>query len=182
MISFQNSLLSTIITVDMTVYRELEADRNYIYGRIDQILSNMEDGSDKFITYQISNYIAELITYTNGYRDVIDGVDGKGVCATYAFLYKLMAERVGIRTDIVYGSRYETKDDGTKAKTGHAWNRSSINGKYFYYDITWLDSEDGNFRYKYYYQPNELHTSIYTVYRNDAISFSHYGVTTPFGC
>ena len=171
----------------MSQYRKLEADRNYIYGRIDQVLSNMEDGSDKFITYQISNYIADLIAYTAGHRDVMDAIDGKGVCATYAFLYKIMAERVGIRTDIIYGTAYETdagyttKSDGAKSKVGHAWNKSLIDGKYYYYDITWFDGKNA-LDYNYFYQPKPIHTTTFAVYVKDAISYHHYGVTIPAGC
>jgi transglutaminase/protease-like cytokinesis protein 3 len=134
MLSIHHSEEQSSIQIDTTVLKRFETDRSLIYSEIDIALSRMEDGSDAYILYQISEYLCQTITYTDGYRNVIDALDGKGVCGVYALLFKMMAERVGIPVDIITG--YVENN-----KPGHAWNRTCIDGQYLYYDVTALDTD-----------------------------------------
>jgi transglutaminase/protease-like cytokinesis protein 3 len=124
----------TVIEIDLIVLAQYEREREAIYRQIDKALSEMEDGSDLYILYQITDYLCENIEYTDGYRNVLDGLNGKGVCGVYSLLFKMMAERVGIPVEIVTG--YVDYN-----KPGHAWNQVTIDGETYYYDITALDTD-----------------------------------------
>lgn len=59
---------------------------------------------------------------------------GKGVCMHYAYLYKKMAEAVGLECAFVSGfSRKDLRASGGD----HAWNAVKINGKWELLDVTW---------------------------------------------
>jgi transglutaminase/protease-like cytokinesis protein 3 len=130
----------SIITINMDLAKKYEIERKAIYKKIDLILSDMQDGEDEYILFQISEYLRNNIVYTDDYYDVYSALfEGKGVCNSYAFLFKMMAERVGIKTDVCLGY--------TSAGTYHAWNRVEIsNNTYRYYDITLYD-ESNNINY-----------------------------------
>lgn len=63
------------------------------------------------------------------------------VCEGYARAYKLLMNKAGVACERVSGS--------PKAGIGHAWNLAKINGRCYYIDTTWDDSDDG-FVYDYF--------------------------------
>lgn len=126
------------IVLDLDEFAEREHNKVLVEARIDEMLSTLKEGSDKFKLFQISIYLAERIVYTTGVREPIDGLNGKGVCATYAMLFYKAASRLGIPAYICYGYA----DDGY-----HAWNMVEIDGKQYFYDLTWFDSGIYNFIY-----------------------------------
>ena len=56
-------------------------------------------------------------------------MDGKGVCAGYAFALQYLLMRAGIQSYYVVGIAGEN----------HAWNLAKIDGKWYYVDATWDD-------------------------------------------
>lgn len=63
----------------------------------------------------------------------------KGVCHGYAMLYKVAAEKLGLESEVVYGTAKALPKDIGKApaKGNHAWNVVKINGNWKLIDVTW---------------------------------------------
>ncbi len=66
-------------------------------------------------------------------------VEGKAVCAGYARAYQLLLHKVGIPGWYVRGS---SKNVSTGETVNHGWNLVSIDGKWYYTDVTWDDQGD----------------------------------------
>lgn len=114
-----------------------------IESRVDEMLSMLKEGSDEFKLFQISAYLAERIFYDLDFREPLDGLNGKGVCSTYAMLFYKAASRIGIETYICYGyieGEY------------HAWNMVRLDDEYYFYDITWFDG--GIYDFSYLHSPS----------------------------
>ena len=119
-----------IAELKLESFKELSDQKIIVDARVDEALSTMNEGSDRYKLKQISKYIAKKIKYTKGYKDMINASNGKGVCYGYAMLFYKMATRLGIETYICYGYAIEY----------HAWNMVVLDGKEFFYDVTWYDS------------------------------------------
>ena len=59
---------------------------------------------------------------------------GGGACGNYADLYQTLCQAVGIDCQII---------SGKSGSDSHAWNVMMINGKEYYNDVTWNDTESG---------------------------------------
>ena len=121
---------------DMIKQRLLE--KTIIDARIDEAISTFIEGSDRFKLWQISNYISKKITYSINHRNVIDALNGSGVCSSYSILFYKMASRIGIKTYICCGYASEAY---------HAWNMVELDGSRLYYDVTWYDGVARNIKY-----------------------------------
>lgn len=95
------------------------------------------DWSDVEKALYLHDYICVNYKYDMELYDVRDNAnfhmyelltEGKGVCQSYAFLYKYLLDRVGIENYFVV--TYE--DD-------HSWNVVKINGKWHHVDVTYDD-------------------------------------------
>lgn len=97
------------------------------------ILAGMPNGSDYEKELYLHDVLVNRVTYTdskleeqNGYTTL---VEGKGVCAGYAFALQYLLMRAGIQSYYVVGYAGES----------HAWNLVKIDGKWYYVDATWDD-------------------------------------------
>ena len=97
------------------------------------ILAGMPTGSDYDKELYLHDALIKKVTYTyskleeqNGYTTL---VEGKGVCAGYAFALQYLLMRAGIQSYYVVGYAGEN----------HAWNLAKIDGKWYYVDATWDD-------------------------------------------
>ena len=124
--------------LDPALFEQFAAQKAVIDARIDEAVSGLIDGSDRFLLFQIANYIAARVEYTPGVRDTLDGLNGRGVCATYAMLFYKMAARVGIQAYLCYGYTGDVY---------HCWNAVELEGALYYYDLTWYDSAVHDLRY-----------------------------------
>lgn len=82
---------------------------------------------------KIHDYIKKHYKYdeTGKNRSAYEMVrDGKGVCTAYAELYQYLCNYCGLRCEIIHGN-----------KKTHEWNRVRCNGKWYYVDVTWDDTE-----------------------------------------
>lgn len=63
----------------------------------------------------------------------------KGVCHGYSMLYKVVAEKLGLQSEVVYGTAKSVPSDIGKApaKGNHAWNVVQANGQWKLVDVTW---------------------------------------------
>jgi hypothetical protein len=125
-------------TLDLDLFIKFSDEKKIIDARVDEAVSSLYEGSDRFKLWQISNYISKRIEYTDGVRDTLDGLNGQGVCATYSMLFYKMATRLGIQTYKCYGYA-----DGAY----HSWNMVELDGERFYYDITYYDNIVHDLRY-----------------------------------
>ena len=128
-------------TLNPELFRQFSEQKAVIDARVDEALSNIYEGSDRFKLWQICQYLANRIDYTDGVRDTIDGLNGQGVCCTYAMLFYKMATRLGIQTYICYGFTDDSPD------SYHSWNMVVLDGKQYFYDPTWYDNIVSDFRY-----------------------------------
>lgn len=127
-----------LYVLQLPYFYEAIENKVIVEARVDEALLNMRDGSDRYKLWQISKYLANRITYTDGTRDAISGLNGNGVCATYAILFYKMATRLGIQC--YYCSGY--------AGGGfHAWNMVVLDGEEYFYDVTWFDNVVHDYRY-----------------------------------
>lgn len=124
--------------LDLTLFQAFEDDKQIIDARIDEACASLHPGSDWYVLWQIANYLAKRVTYNLDYRDTLDGLNGRGVCATYSMLFYKMAMRMGIQTYICYGYA---------GGEYHSWNMAMLDGKPYYYDITWYDNIVHDIRY-----------------------------------
>lgn len=117
----------------------------------DSIISSIPDGLDNFgkILY-VHDYIAENTVYATekkgvdeiGLWDTSYGclVQGKALCGGYSDGFSYVMKRMGIECGVVSGE--VAKESGEM--TGHAWNYVNLNGKYYWIDLTWNDTDDEN--------------------------------------
>ncbi|MCW4470135.1 hypothetical protein OGH69_14250 [Flavobacterium sp. MFBS3-15] len=63
----------------------------------------------------------------------------KGVCHGYSMLYKVVAEKLGLQSQVVYGTAKSVPSDIGKApaKGNHAWNVVQADGQWKLVDVTW---------------------------------------------
>lgn len=124
--------------LNLRTFQELEEQKIIIDARVDEAVSTLIEGSDKYKLWQICNYISKKITYTGDCRDTITALNGKGVCNSYAMLFYKMSTRLGIQSYICYG--YAGNEP-------HAWNMVELNSEPIYFDITWYDNISYDARY-----------------------------------
>ena len=123
--------------VNLELLRTLEQEKIVIDAKIDNIVSEMYEGTDEFKLLQISNYLATTMQYSYAFADIepLSGLAGKGCCITYSILFYKMAMRIGIKTYICVGEVY----NGLRVAS-HAWNMVVLDGEKYFYDVTWYDT------------------------------------------
>lgn len=124
--------------LDLSLFSEFEEQKTVVDAKVDEAIRNLYEGSDRFKLWQICNYLASRISYTDGVRETVDGFNGKGMCCTYSMMFYKMATRIGIQTYICYGYT----DMGY-----HSWNAVDLDGRRYFYDPTWYDNVVSDFRY-----------------------------------
>ena len=79
----------------------------------------------------INAYVCNLISYEEGQKSpYIAFQTGKGNCRTYACIFKMMCNQIGIECDYI---------EGFANGGGHAWNRVYIGGVPYWVDACWND-------------------------------------------
>lgn len=136
-------IYETELDLNLDAFEYLERNKAVVDARVDEMLSTMKEGSDSFKLFQIAAYIAERITYTDDVIEVVDGLNGKGICVTYSLLFYKAASRLGIQTYTCYG---QIGDEY------HAWNMVELDGEHYFYDVTWFDDDEV---YDFLYLHNE---------------------------
>lgn len=105
-----------------------------IESTVDPKWSDMEKATH--IYNALANYMSYEYNYRNSDMDVCQSlralIDGKGICAGYALIYKELMDRQGIQCDYVRGVAVQNGDSGK-----HAWNVVVIDGVNYPIDVTW---------------------------------------------
>ena len=109
--------------------------------RANDILGTIvHDGmSDRDKVSAVNSWMIDHISYDYSYQEYdFTGpiLSGTGVCEAYAETFDLFMTLLGIQDQIVDGTA--CNDDGVVGR--HAWNRTMIDGQWFYTDVTWNDA------------------------------------------
>lgn len=121
--------------------------RETINKKADEILADIPEGLTRYGKYA---YLAEVVCNMTEYDYAASGEpgteqltpktsypwgvrgpfeDGAAVCEGYSNAYTVLCERAGLFCDTVSGG-------------DHAWNLIRLNGEYYFFDTTWMDSPD----------------------------------------
>ena len=125
----------------------LEESKETFLAAADAILKRLpSDGSDFDKELYLHDALITKVTYDintvseqNAYGALIDG---RAVCAGYAFAFQYLLMRAGIE------SFYVT---GTSHGENHAWNIAKIDGDWYYVDPTWDDPVGSTYSPHYAY-------------------------------
>lgn len=127
--------------VNLTLYAQAKAHKAELDAWIDNALSKLNEGSTEYKLEQIAKYIADHARYKCPSNNPLDLLDKGAMCGAYSMLFYKMATRIGVQAYICHGEA-----DNGLYKGAHAWNMVEIDGKNYWYDITWYD---GNRNPKY---------------------------------
>lgn len=131
-----NTVLSNIITDDMTDYEKIKAIYDYMTANITYDYEHYGDNSYKL---QFTAYAAM--------------VNKTSVCQGYANLFYRMAMECGIDTRIISGTSINNQGNSE----GHAWNIVKLDGKYYNVDATWDSTWDSDkTTHDFFLQSNEI--------------------------
>ncbi len=145
-----NEYAEIILHIDKM--QEYDTIRQKNLALIKENLRTIQDGSEAEKVKYIAEHIANTISYTKGYHDVENALQGRGVCNSYAVLFMQYCQAIGIKNDVCIGNALGDK---------HAWNKVTYSdGTVEYYDITFFDINNGK-DYSYFNMkncPHELKT------------------------
>lgn len=149
-VGFANVTVSGKQMVRVTYADDVFALRDAFYDKVMQAASGITAGATREGVVQIDNYLASNAEYDYDAFNASEGgmnvyklqknfprswtsgilVDGKGVCASYAYSFDAIADQVGLTSLYV---------SGWGEKGPHAWNRVQLDGKWYDIDTTWDD-------------------------------------------
>lgn len=111
-----------------------------VYGIVNAIITPDMNAFQRATV--INNYLCATMSYdyTYSHRSTFDALAyGTGVCQGYANAFCRLMNAAGVETDYISGYGWSGSEWGS-----HGWNRSLINGVYYYTDATWNDSLGSN--------------------------------------
>ena len=111
-----NAIIAEVIKEDMTEYDKILAIHDWMCTNI--TYKAAEDSSDQDIYGAL--------------------VNKQALCAGYAEGFKYLLEKVGINSKVISGEAIDK--DGKRIS--HAWNIVYVDGRAFYFDVTWDDFQD----------------------------------------
>ena len=147
----------------------LDAAGELIYG------GKYPSGGDYDKELYLHDRLLAHVTYDDAYLNEQNAytaiVEGKAVCAGYAFAFQYLLMRNEIESYYVVGT---AGVDKAGKPVGHAWNIAKISGVWYYVDPTWDDSDDEYAPYHAYFN---LDTDLLT--RDHVLDPYPYNVTLP---
>jgi len=135
-------------------YYEEPDQTKYVYDKIHQaIRDNMDKlNSDYEKAYFAYNWVLDntKTDYTMSNYSTYTGRAGDGtICQGYSTLYAAIATELGLDCHIIFGGV-------NGSSTNHAWNSIKLDGKWYFIDSTWGDTENRN---KYFLVTKDLLSS-----------------------
>lgn len=130
--------IQTKIFTQPSAYIEPLVD--YLTEGIGDPLAKMKVLHDWLATYITYDY-EQLTNSDPNYDTSIEGtlLRGKAVCGGYTVAYKTLCAHAGLNVEYVSGSMRSVLTNtstGDMRPLGHAWNMVSIDGKYYFIDVT----------------------------------------------
>lgn len=147
----------------------LDAAGELIYG--DKYPSGGDYDKELYLHDRLLAHVTYDDAYLNEQNAYTAIVEGKAVCAGYAFAFQYLLMRNGIESYYVVGT---AGVDKAGKPVGHAWNIAKISGVWYYVDPTWDDSDDEYAPYHAYFN---LDTDLLT--RDHVLDPYPYNVTLP---
>lgn len=137
----QNKICAELeLEFNMTLEELTPASRTF-YNITNEILSQVQGLSVNEKERRLHDILIERVEYDKGVDKNQSAysalVDGKSVCAGYARAYQYLMQRTGI--PCFYCTGY--------AGTDHAWNIVGLDDGYYNVDVTWDDTEGGQYDY-----------------------------------
>lgn len=137
----QNKICAELeLEFNMTL-EELTVSSKTFYNITNEILSQVQNLSVYEKEVRLHDILIERVEYEKGVDKNQSAysalVDGKSVCAGYARAYQYLMQRMGI--PCFYCTGY--------AGTDHAWNIVGLDDGYYNVDVTWDDTEGGQYDY-----------------------------------
>lgn len=137
----QNKICAELeLEFNMTL-EELTVSSKDFYNITNEILSQVQNLDVYEKERRLHDILIERVEYEKGADKNQSAysalVDGKSVCAGYARAYQYLMQRLGI--PCFYCTGY--------AGTDHAWNIVGLDDGYYNVDVTWDDTEGGQYDY-----------------------------------
>lgn len=137
----QNKICAELeLEFNMTLEELTSASRTF-YNITNEILAQVQGLSVYEKESRLHDILIERVEYDKGADKNQSAysalVDGKSVCAGYARAYQYLMQRTGI--PCFYCTGY--------AGTDHAWNIVGLDDGYYNVDVTWDDTEGGQYDY-----------------------------------
>ncbi len=149
----QNKICAELeLEFNMTL-EELTASSKTFYNITNEILSQVQNLGTYEKESRLHDILIERVEYDKGADKNQSAysalVDGKSVCAGYARAYQYLMQRAGI--PCFYCTGYAGQD--------HAWNIVGLDDGYYNVDVTWDDTEGG--QYDYFNKTDEMYADTH---------------------
>lgn len=134
-----------------SIYDDIDSKKLEIERVKDDILLNYpSEGTDFDKVLYLHDELCRRLTYVDdGSEDVhnLYGalVNGKCVCEGYAKAFSYLLTECGFENDIYSGNAFNGEYNGP-----HGWNGVTLDGEYYYFDVTWDDADDSFILYDYF--------------------------------
>lgn len=125
-------------------YKKYFDKYNELIAEADEILKTIEhDGTDYGKALAIAKWMTDNIVYPADYMDRDDDylntahtalLKREAICDGFAKAYDLLCKKAGLETIYVEG------DVISSTALGHAWNMICISDKWYYVDVTWMNT------------------------------------------
>lgn len=149
----QNKICAELeLEFNMTL-EELTASSKTFYNITNEILFQVQNLGTYEKEARLHDILIERVEYDKGADKNQSAysalVDGKSVCAGYARAYQYLMQRAGI--PCFYCTGYAGQD--------HAWNIVGLDDGYYNVDVTWDDTEGG--QYDYFNKTDEMYADTH---------------------
>ncbi len=133
-----------------SIYTDVEKRQKEIDAAADEILKGVPEGDDFDKVLYLHDALCEHITYyddgTADSHNVYGAlVNGRCVCEGYSKALAYLVNKIGLMNFILSGNASNGDYSGP-----HAWNAVEMDGKVYYIDVTWDDSEELGISYDYF--------------------------------
>ncbi|CCY07721.1 uncharacterized protein BN756_00985 [Coprobacillus sp. CAG:698] len=147
-----------------------------IYNKkIEEITSQINSEYETIDKVQwVSEYICLNYEYDNSLtnRDVLSMLeDKKGVCTSYALLFKGIMDKLNIPCEVIIG-KTENGYGPYYNLDGHAWNLVKIGLFWYHIDPTWMD-QGSKINYDYYLKSSSSFEKVYHHQFNQIFNNNH---------
>ncbi len=137
----QNKICAELALEFNLTKEELAEASSEFYNEANTILTRLQNLSDYEKEIRLHDILIEKIEYVKGADKNQSAysalVEGKSVCAGYARAYQYLMQRLGI--PCYYCTGYAGQD--------HAWNIVWLDDGFYNVDVTWDDTEGGEYDY-----------------------------------
>lgn len=145
--SYSNDNVTSFVDLVIPDYSvkgaKLSEQKKVFEAKVNSLTQGLNGKSDYEKSLILHDRLAQTTEYTlqcNNHQNAYGAlVEGKAVCAGYSKAYQHLLHKVGIPAWCVVGT---SEDPVSHQLQNHEWNLLSLDGKWYYSDVTWDDQED----------------------------------------